>query len=237
MPTRTGGKRHPLGSAAAMIGKTAHGSEHRCAKTIQIGFSSSRAADGHEQRPGLGSRRVARGKPPQKEIDAAGICGCHTDRRASVAALPKSCQWRGRLLEKFEARACAACTRTFSSRFDSAAGWITKNGLSLIRQRKRDFRRRNVSRETGLTLPESRSSIRRAISSLQAASTASGSSWVSSRLSSREPANSARSSSLRARARFNSSVASCVMRSLYARSQDAGQRLPDGKRWTGIGRR
>src|SRR5271157_898478 len=85
--------------------------------------------------------------------------------------------------------------------------------------------RRNVSRDTGLTLPESKSSMRRAISSLQAASTASGSSGAPSRLSSREPANSARSSSLRARARFNSSVASCVMGSLYAQRHDTGQRL------------
>src|SRR5208282_6826103 len=82
--------------------------------------------------------------------------------------------------------------------------------------------RRNVSRDTGLTLPESKSSMRRAISSFQAASTTAGSSGGPSRLSSREPASSARSSSLRARARFNSSVASCVMGSLYAQNQDAG---------------
>jgi len=61
--------------------------------------------------------------------------------------------------------------------------------------------------------------------SFQAASTASGSSSAPSRLSSREPANSARSSALRVRARFSSSVASCVMRSLYAQSQDTSQRV------------
>ena len=61
-------------------------------RLFRCGFSSSRGADGHEQRPGLGWRKVARGRPRHKEIGVAGICGCHTDRRASVAALQQSCQ-------------------------------------------------------------------------------------------------------------------------------------------------
>src|SRR6266849_80037 len=62
-------------------------------------------------------------------------------------------------------------------------------------------------------LPESRSSIRRAISSFHAASAAS--STVASRLSMSEPASSARSSSESERAFCSNSEACCVMGLLY----------------------
>src|SRR5216683_7129946 len=74
-------------------------------------------------------------------------------------------------------------------------------------------RRRASSTETGLTPPESMSAMRRATSSSQAAST--DSSCVSSRLSIREPARSARSDTGRESAFFKSSAASWVMGSFY----------------------
>src|SRR6266478_210404 len=74
-------------------------------------------------------------------------------------------------------------------------------------------RRRASSSETGLTAPESMSAMRRATSSSQAAST--DSSCVSSRLSMREPARSARSDTGRESAFFKSSAASLVMASFY----------------------
>ena len=91
--------------------------------------------------------------------------------------------------------ALAIPARSLFSLFDRSG--MDNEKRSLAHSAAEESFRRNVSRDTGLTLPESRSSIRRAISSLQAASTASGSSWASSRLSSREPANSARSSAVK----------------------------------------
>jgi hypothetical protein len=75
--------------------------------------------------------------------------------------------------------------------------------------------RRNSSSETVFALPESRSAMRRAISSFQAASTTAGSSRGSSRLSSRESTSWARSSGESVSAFLRSSVASCVMTSVY----------------------
>src|SRR5208282_1701755 len=121
--------------------------------------------------------------------------------------------------------ALAIPARSLFSLFDRTG--MDKENRSRAYSAAEESFRRNVSRDTGLTFPESKSSMRRAISSFQAASTASGSSGGPSRLSSKEPANSARSSAVRARARFNSSVASCVMGSLYAQSRGTGQRLAE----------
>ena len=75
--------------------------------------------------------------------------------------------------------------------------------------------RRACSRVTGLTLPESSSAMRRAISWSHAAATDSSS--APSRLSINEPANSARSGTDRASALFRSLVASSVINAIVPR--------------------
>src|SRR6266849_5609950 len=85
--------------------------------------------------------------------------------------------------------------------------------------------RRASSMETGLTLPESRSSMRRVISSSQAALTDSSS--ASSRLSIKEPASSARSATGRVRAFFRRSFASLPIIGIIPRkSYDTGGMQP-----------
>src|SRR5882724_11674997 len=74
--------------------------------------------------------------------------------------------------------------------------------------------RRASAQGIGFTLPESSSSIRRAISWLQASSA--DASTVSSRLSSSEPASAARTSGGSARAFFRSSETSSVMELFYS---------------------
>ena len=118
--------------------------------------------------------------------------------------------------------ALAIPARSLFSLFDRSG--MENEKRSLAHSAAEESFRRNVSRDTGLTLPESSLQCGGRFLRSRRLPRLSGSSWAPSRLSSREPANSARSSSLRARARFNSSVASCVMRSLYAQSRDNAKR-------------
>ena len=113
------------------------------------------------------------------------------------------------LIEFFDKSCCgqgAALAIPSSRRLCFLDGGGVKKELCSGHSIVEENRRRASSRETSLTLPESTSAMRRAISWSQASATESSSEL--SRLSIREPARSARSATERESAFFSSSVAS-----------------------------
>ena len=154
----------------------------------------------------------ARGRPRRTESGEVEIGGCHRDQMPSDAELVQSAR-----------PPCSILRQTLLPHAGSAPD-TSRRHLRIPRRRLREIepaerpfvslaemRWRTSSQGIVLALPDSSSAMRRAISSFQAASTAAGSSCLSSRLSSSESASSARSSVLSARAFFSSSLASCVM--------------------------
>ncbi len=67
-------RHHPGAQGAPVISAGSGQASESGGSLFRCGFSSSRGAGGHGQRPGLGSWKVARGRPPHTEIGAAGIC-------------------------------------------------------------------------------------------------------------------------------------------------------------------
>src|SRR5258708_1320661 len=118
-------------------------------------------------------------------------------------------------LIEFSDKSCcgqrAALTILARSREGFFDGGRMKGECASDNSRADKRQRRASSSETGLTAPESMSAMRRATSSSQAAAT--DSSCVSSKLSMREPARSARSDTGRDSAFFKSSAASFALTS------------------------
>ncbi len=173
-------------------------------------LSSIPAADARGLRPALGLSREVRGRRLQREIDGVRIFGSHERRLASVVvlrqlgdrALEFTRKSRSDRLAPIEVPLKGSCIL-------QASPFVKLDGLTCHWVSLDEILLRTSSHGTVFAFSKSMSAMRRAISSPHAFSAPS--TTVASRLSRRELANSAHSSSESESAFWSSSRACCVM--------------------------
>ncbi len=176
-------------------------------------FSSSRGVCGHAPQPRLELWKEAPDTRQRTGTVAAKTCACRWHQPENAPAHRQSTQQHARPRAQIAKRPARCAQNTMRTQLQTPGSLLHGIRLAYFPCVSRDeIRRWTSSHGTVLAFPESNSAMRRLISSFQALSAPS--STAASRLSIREQAKSARSSSERERAFCSRSRTCCVIRRL-----------------------